>query len=198
MNTKDLLTISTAAIATAALTVATLGGGSTEAGGDAAAPAAKITAPSLVTHGVTLTLNAKDNRVFKTGEQPEFELKAMNGTQPATVHVALELNSTTMASLASRVMRSPNILWHDEMTLSLKPNETKVMALAAKTNLPPNCFISVVLREAGTNEERATLESSLNPNAVAISRARLPAIVALNFSTLTNMAVSPVVITVAK
>ncbi len=184
MKTNDLLTITTAAVATAALTVATFGGSPLEAGGDAATPALKIAIPMLVSHGVTMTLTAPGGRVWKAGEQPAFELKAVNGAgQAATVCVSVTMNSTSLASMMSRVPRAPAVLWQEQCTLTLKAGETQVFTLAAHTNLPPNCMISVLLGEVDPTLAKkgvTTSFASFGPGAA------LPLISALNFSTLTN------------
>ena len=56
MKTKDILTITTAALGTATLTVAAFWAGPTDAGHDADAPPAKIAKPRLISHGVEMAL----------------------------------------------------------------------------------------------------------------------------------------------
>jgi hypothetical protein len=63
MKTKDLLTITSVAVGTAALTVAAFWAGPIGAGGDGDEPN-KVPQPRLVSHGAELTLTAKDGRVF--------------------------------------------------------------------------------------------------------------------------------------
>jgi hypothetical protein len=96
MKTKDILTITTVALGTATLTVAAFWAGPIEAGGDADAASAKIAKPQLVSHGVEMTLAATGGRVFKAGDQPEFELTALNTTnQPASVSVCVTMTASS-------------------------------------------------------------------------------------------------------
>ena len=148
MKTKDILTITTVALGTAMLTVAAFWAGPSEAGGDADAPSAKIARSRFVSHGVEMTLASASGRVSKAGDQPEFELTALNTTnQLASVSVCVTMTSSSPADALSRVIRLPTVLWEQEQVVTLQPNETKVLALCASTNLPPNSVISVFLRE---------------------------------------------------
>jgi hypothetical protein len=179
MKTKDILTIMTVAFGTATLTVAAFWAGSLDAGSDADAPSAKIAKPQLVSHGVELTLALAGGRVFKAGEQPEFELTALNTTnQPASVSVCVTMTSSSPADALSRVIRMPAVLWQQEQIVTLQPKETKVLALCAGTNLPPNSVISVSLREPGEKAAPFT-----------------PSIVALSFSTVVPKVLPTVALT---
>ena len=167
MKTKDILTIATVALGTATLTVAAFWAGPIEAGGDADAPPAKLAKSRLVSDGVELTLASADGRVFKAGDQPEFELTALNTTnQPANVSVCVTMTASSPADAFSRVIRLPKVLWQQEQVVTLQPHAAKVIALCASTNLPPNSVISVSLREQ--DQKAAPF---------------LPGIVALSFST---------------
>lgn len=150
MKTKDLLTIATAALGTAALTVAAFWAGPMDASNDADAPSAKIAKARLVSHGVELALAAAGGRTFHAGEQAEFELTALNTTdQPASVGVGVTLTASAPADALSRTIRLPSVLWQREQVVTLQPRETKVLTLCAQTNLPPNSVIAVSLREPG-------------------------------------------------
>ena len=167
MKTKDILTITTVALGTATLTVAAFWAGPIEAGGDADAPTAKIAKSRFLSHGVEMTLAPAGGRVFKAGDQPEFELTALNPTnQPASVSICVSMTAASPADALSRVIRLPMVMWQQEQVVTLKPNETKVIALCASTNLPPNSVISVSLGEP--NEKAALIR---------------PGIEALSFST---------------
>ena len=167
MKTKDILTITTVALGTATLTVAAFWASPIEAGNDADAPPARIAKSRLLSHDVELTLAPAAGRVFKAGDQPEFELMALNTTnQPASVSVCVTMNSSSPADALSRVIRLPQVLWQQEQIVRLQPKETKVFAMHASTNLPPNSVISLSLREQGTKAAPFT-----------------PGIVALSFST---------------
>ena len=148
MKTKDIMTITTVALGTATLTVAAFWAGPIAAGSDADAPPAKIAKSRFVSHGVEMTLASAGGRVFKAGDQPEFELMALNATnQPASVSVCVAMTSSSPAGALSRVISMPTVLWQQEQVVTLPPQETKVLALCAGTNLPANSMISVSLRE---------------------------------------------------
>ena len=147
MKKKDLLTIATVALGTATLTVAGFWAGPSEAGSEADTPPAKIAKPRFVARGVEMTLAAADGRVFKAGDQPAFELTALNTTdQAASASVCVTMTASAPANMISRVIRLPQVLWQQEQTVTLQPRETRVLALCASTNLPPNSVISVLLR----------------------------------------------------
>jgi len=168
MKAKDILTITTVALGTATLMVATFWAGPIEAGADADAPPGKIAKSRLSSHGVEMTLAAAGGRVFKAGDAPEFELTALSTTnQLASVAVCVTMTSSSPADALSRVIRLPKVLWQQEQVVTLQPNETKVLALCASTNLPANSVISVSVREQG--QKAAPLP---------------PGIVALSFSTI--------------
>jgi hypothetical protein len=171
MKMKDLLTIITVALGTATLTVATFLADSLEAGSEANPPAATIAKPRLVAHGMEMTLAPADGRFFKTGDQPGFELRAvntLNESSDATVHVTM--TASAPVSPLSRVVLMPVVLWQEEWSLKLEPNETRVFTFTARTNLPANSVISVSLSEANSREQT-----------MATGRG----IVALSFSTVT-------------
>ena len=148
MKTKDLLTIATAALGTATLTVIAFWAGPLDAGNDADAPPAKLPRARLVSRGVELGLAPVGGRTFKAGDQPKFELTALNTTdQPASVSVCVTLASAAPPNPLARVILLPSVLWQREQLVMLSPKETKVLALCANTNLPANRVISVVLRD---------------------------------------------------
>jgi hypothetical protein len=169
MKTKDILTITTVALGTATLTVAAFWAGPIEAGSEGDAPPAKIGQSRLVTQGVAMTLAPAEGRVFKAGDQPQFELTAVNTTQqPASASVQVTMTSFSMASMASRVGPRPNVLWKRDQIVNLKPNETKAINLGASTNLPPNSVISVSLGEPNpTSARRGTGIEALSFSTVA-------------------------------
>lgn len=167
MKAKDILTMTTAALGTATLTVTAFWAGPMDAGNDADAPPARITKSRLISHGVELTLAPAGGRVFKAGDVPEFELAALNTTkEPASASVCVTMTSASPADALSRVIRLPMVLWQQEQVVSLEPSETKVVTLCASTNLPANSIISVSLREA--NQKATPFQ---------------PGILALHFST---------------
>ena len=147
MKTKDLLTIATAALGTAAVTVVTFWAGPIDAGHDADALPPKLAKSLLISHGVELALTPAGGRTFKAGDQPEFALTAINTTsQPASVSVCVAMTASAPINKLSRAIPVPSLLWQQEQIVSLQPNESKLYALCAKTNLPPMSVISVSLQ----------------------------------------------------
>ena len=168
MNTKDLLTIATAALGTATLTVVAFWAGPIDAGNDADTPPPKIAKARFVSHGIELSLAPAGGCTFKAGDQPEFELTALNTThQAATAAITVTLSASSPPDPMARTIRLPSMLWQQDQSLTLKPSETKTLTLSARTNLPPNSVISVSLRDQ-------------NPGAGPVPAA----ITALSFSTL--------------
>jgi hypothetical protein len=170
MKTKDLLTIATAALGTASLTVVTFWAGPIDAGNDADTPPPKLAKSLLISHGLELALAPAGGRTFKAGDQPDFTLTALNTTtQPASASVSVTMTASAPVNALSRAIPIPSVLWRQEQIVSLQPNETKIYALSAKTNLPPMRVISISLQDL---EQKTT---------------RFPAgIVALSFSTAPN------------
>ena len=94
MKTKDLTMIATAALGTATLTVAALWTGSLDAGNDADSPPPKIAKPLLVTRGIEVALAPAGERVFRAGDQPAFELTALNTThQPTSASLCVTMSA---------------------------------------------------------------------------------------------------------
>jgi hypothetical protein len=176
MKTKDLLTIATAALRTASLTVVTFWAGPIDAGNDADAPPPKLAKSLLISHGVELAVAPASGRAFKAGDQPEFTLTALNTTcQSASASVCVTMTATAPVNKLSRAISMPSVLWRQEQIVSLQPNETKLYALSAKTNLPPMSVISISLQDL---EQKATRFP--------------PGIVVLSFSTAPEGALPPV------
>jgi hypothetical protein len=152
MKTKDLLIIASTALGTATLTVAFLAS-PRMSGDDANLMAATIAKPKLSANGIEMTLCAANGRQFKAGDQPEFELRAVNTlSQPCDVTVRVSLSAETMDSMFSRIVPMPSVLWHEELAIALKPNETKAFTLATRTNLPAKSHITVILTTVGQPE----------------------------------------------
>ncbi len=148
MKAKDLLTMTTAALGTATLTVAAFWAGPIDAGNDADAPPPKVARARLVSQGVELTLATAGGRKFQAGDRPEFELTALNTTgEAAGLGVDVTMTASSPRDAMSRTIRLPSSLWQCQQFVELKPRETKVLTLCASTNLPPHSVISVSLRE---------------------------------------------------
>ena len=170
MKANDLLTIATAALGTATLTVTAFWAGPLDAGNDAEAPAPMIAKTRLISRGIELGLSPAGGRTFQAGDQPEFELTAINTTdQPASVSVGVTMTASSLADALSRTVRLPQVLWRQEQIVSLGPNETNVLTLVTGTNLPAKSVVSVSLQDM---EQKAPLG--------------LGGVMALSFSTTTN------------
>ena len=57
------------------------------------------------------------------------------------------MTATAPVNKLSRAISLPLVLWRQEQIVSLQPNETKLYALSAKTNLPPMSVISLSLQD---------------------------------------------------
>ncbi len=188
MKTNDLLKIATAALGTATLTVAFLAS-PLMSGNDANPLAATIAKPKLAANGIEMTLSCANGREFKAGDQPEFELRAVNTLQqPSVVSVCATLSAAAPVSLFSRAMPIPSILWHEELALALGPNETKVLTLAARTNLPANSVMSVSLAQVGLGGKAAAVGNPGTAFLAPLWPGGQPGIVALRFSTVPPVA----------
>jgi hypothetical protein len=182
MKAKDLLTITTVALGTAALAVAAFSGGSMEAGNGADGVAAQITRPKLLSHGVEITLASTDNHVFKAGDEPTFDLNAVNTTPaPETVCIRLVMNASSFQDMISRVARPAAPIWQNTLTLNLNPGQTKTLPLATHVKIAPNQMVSVLLQEVDPSPQPAPVASSLSKGALV--PAPKQSVVALNFST---------------
>lgn len=194
MKTNDLLIISTVALGTAALTVLTLWPGTVDAGNDAVVQA-EIAQPKFVAHGLELSLAPANGRVPKAGETPVFQLKAVSLTNLASsISVRVSMNASAPADALSRAIRIPTVLWVDERSFTVGPGETKLIALACGTNLPPNKFINVTLQDVQSHENPTLTSASLFAQIPGHSGFPGSGFVALSFSTVASGA-GPVLVT---
>jgi len=180
MKMKDFAIIGSATLVTATLTVAAFLPNSLNAGDDTAPE--KIAQPKLVSNGVEFTLAAVDHQTFKAGDEPAFDLRAVN-TVGKDVDAAVLVSMTAMAppSKLSRMLTYPQMLWQKSCPLTLKPNETKIISLTTGTKLPPNSMINVKLQPVDPQDANAN-EKANGPMPVKINDTS--AIVAVSFSTL--------------
>lgn len=182
MKTKDLAIIGSVAFATATLTVAFFLPNSLNAGNDAAP--AQIVQPRLVSNGMEFTLAAAEHQTFKAGDEPSFELKAVNTTaENADATVLVSMTSMAPPSRMSRMVVGAAPIWKKSCPVTLKPNETKVIALDTMTKLPQNSTINIVLQITSPQEAGANAQPM--PYVVMTPAGYPPsAIVALSYSTL--------------
>ena len=188
MNTKDLLTITAVAVGTATLTVATFLAPPLEAGSDADTLSATIPKPKLLANDIEMTLAPADGQIFKAGDQPAFELHAVNtARQPSHATVCVTMTSSSPNDKFSRLIRMPQVLWREERSLSLDTGESKAFVFSSKTNLPSGSLISVSLSRVDSSDKAP---SAVSPTTAARINNPLPSfviagrgIVALEFST---------------
>jgi hypothetical protein len=166
MKTQDLLTITMVALGTATLTVATFLAHSLKAGGEGNPPATTIATPKLVADGIEMTLAPAGGREFKAGEQPAFELRAVNTlNKSCSVAVCVRMSSTGPESTLSRMPIMPRSLWQEERILTLGPNQTQAIQFSTRTNLPVNSMISISLSKAPSpGERKAPPPGALRPS----------------------------------
>jgi len=188
MKMKDLVTITTTAITTAALTVVLFLVHSLEAGSDANPLAPTIAKPKLIANEVEMALTPSEGRSFKAGDQPAFELQAINTSdKPASVSIRLAMAASAPASLMSRVLNVPAVFWQQDRALTLGPKETRIFTFNTLTNLPANKIVSVALSEVDSLKQ-LTAGNDLVPGFRAgsfLPNATKQSIVALSISTLT-------------
>jgi hypothetical protein len=165
MKTKDLLIITTTAIATAAGTVAFLIPTSLNADGEATLPP-KISPPRFRANGLEFAVTAKDGRLPKAGDPLALELQVRSLTNsPATASIRLVLSASSPADALSRAIRLPTLLWQKQEFMTVAPNETKVLSLSTVTNLPAGKIFSVTLQEVvpgNASDSANTLAGKLN------------------------------------
>lgn len=192
MKTQDIVTIVSVAIGTAALTVMSLWTTPLEAGDEGATLAPEIARPKLVTRGIELTLTKAGGRAFAAGDEPVFELHAVNTTgEAASTTIRIAMTASSPANALSRVIRLPSVLWQQSQTLALNPNEAKSVVVSTKTKLPANSLISVSLQESDSFDTTTAALAHVQPLLQSAPRPLL-GIVAMTFSTIAG-ATSPVV-----
>src|SRR6516165_6342304 len=99
MKNKSIVTVTSVALGTAGIVMATFVGTRLEAGGEACARQAKIAKPQLTLGSVELTLGTKGGQRFKAGEKPVFELTAYNtSSEPARFSTCVSMSYYTIAS----------------------------------------------------------------------------------------------------
>ncbi len=178
MKKQDLLTATTVALGTAALSVAAFWPGSLDAGDEEQRATAKIAQPKLFAEGVELSLSSPQDRTFREGDQPTFELAALNtNSTPVELTLHLAMSASSPADALSRVVRTPSMLWQADKSIVLAPGEAKKVAVPTATKLPSKNLISVTMQQA------VPAESS--PIPIQHRAAQTPgAVVMLSFSTL--------------
>ncbi len=184
MKKKDVLTITTVALGTAALTVASFWTRPIDAGTDPEGPAVTIVQPTLATRGLELSVSYPGKERIKAGDRPHFELKAVNTTsEMKAAKVCVAITATAPVSMLARTIPMPTVVWQREEPLTLKPNETLQIPLAIMTGMPANQAMSVQLSE-GEAAALPAVNSAINTASKPLFLQQ--SIVAFTFSTATN------------
>jgi hypothetical protein len=182
---KNILTILSVALTTAALTVLAFWSVPIEAGNEAQNQAPKVAQPKLLTNGIEMTLVAAEGKTFQAGDEPVFQLTAVNTTaEPATAHLRLVMDSISPASAMSRIGPVPAMIWHQDCTIALKPNEKKTMTVASNTKLPVSGAITVSMQPIDPNTPALTAIQAQAGKGLRRAMLAPSRVVALNFSTL--------------
>jgi len=124
----------------------------------------KIADPRVAAGGVEMKLKAAGNRTFKEGEEPIFELTAVNTTdQPTSVTVGTLMTATPAVDRRSRTLAMAVPLWQDLRTITLGPRQTQIITESTNATLQPNKKIDVYLGLANAApNSRAGLVSMLS------------------------------------
>ena len=147
MDTKDLSKMASAAVITLGITLVAALPGFIDANDDGNRVGPKIENPRLIDSGAEVRLKSADNRTFREGDEPVFELTAVNTTdQPTEITVETLMNSTANPAPRARTPSMPITLWSEPHTFSLGPQETRTITVATGTRLPANSRIDVYLR----------------------------------------------------
>jgi hypothetical protein len=167
MKSEDISKMASAALVTLVITLAAfgpefIGFGAADAANDDSGRSTRIENPKLVAGGVEMRLASRGNLTFKDGEEPVFELTAINTTdQAATVTVEASMTSTPKPPRLSRTPARPVALWQNPITISLGPRETKIFSESTQTTLPVDSRVDVYLRTVNTSSETLNSRSDL-------------------------------------
>lgn len=184
MKAQDLLQTTAVAMGTAILTVAAFLAAPLDAGNETNPIDATIPNPKLVSQGVEFTVAPVDGCGLKAGDQPEFELRAVNTSDTSsTVTIHLAMTGSAPVSPMSRMMPMPSLLWQHESTLTLRANESRSVPLVTKTDLPANTVVSVALSEVDPNNKTTVPNAAAATFVPQLMPARSGGVVVLSFST---------------
>jgi len=184
MKTKDLLSITTAALGAAVLTVLAFGSRPLEAG-PGEIPPPQIAQPKLQAHGLTLSLAAAKATGLKAGDQPAFDLTVVNTNDAdASAVVRVAMSCSAPLSPMARTIPIPALVWQERRALTLKPHETNVFAFPTHTTLPADKVVMIGLEEATESSTSAVASKAGPPSAPGLLSPR--GIVALTFTTATH------------
>ena len=146
MKIKDILTIGSVAMGTAALTVVTFWSHPINAGLESEGPITMIPQAKLVCHDIELGVTTENGKAVRDGENPRFTLTAVNKAATSqTAHICISVSKTAPASAISRTIAMPTVIWTKEQMVTLQGNESKTIPFTVWTNLPANQVVSIHL-----------------------------------------------------
>jgi hypothetical protein len=122
---------------------------------------AVITQPQFESQGCVFVLKT-DKAEYEAGDRPTVDIKASNPTDKAVeAKVWINILGSAPASLASRMLPIPRVLWSHPYVVSLKPSEVKTLNITSDAKLPAGQNISFTM----TDKQRAVLAINLGVKA---------------------------------
>jgi hypothetical protein len=165
--------------AVAAFGVTWVGFSPSNATADGPTPAVAINAPTLDIEGVSISGNTikgdswlgvvDSTTLVKPGLLPQFELRAVNTTgSERSVRFSASLLTSRIPNPLSRVpmpTESPKSQWMEDLTLDLKPGESRVIPISTDLVLAPMSAATLRLESGGQKVD--ALAMSTGPKSLA-------------------------------
>ena len=122
---------------------------------------AVIAQPQFASQGCVFKLKA-DKAEYEAGDRPTVEVKASNPTEKSVeTTVWINILGSAPASLASRMLPIPQVLWSKPCVVSLKPGEARTLNITSDAKLPAGQNISFIM----TDKQRAVMAINLDVKA---------------------------------
>ncbi len=122
---------------------------------------AVIAQPQFASQGCVFVLKA-DKAAYEAGERPILEVKASNPTDKSVeTTVWINILGSAPASLVSRMLPIPQVLWSKPCVVNLKPGEVKTLNITSDAKLPAGQNILFTM----TDKQRAVLVINLGVKA---------------------------------
>jgi hypothetical protein len=171
MRRQGVLVVFGTAAVTTAFTVMLFAPRGVGAGDAVTRIKAMIAQPHFTSQGCVLVLKT-DQVEYEAGDRPTVEVKASNPTdKPVETTVWISISASAPASLMSRMLPVPRVLWSHSCVVSLKPGEAKTMSVTSDAKLPAGQNIAFTM----TDKQRTVLASSLGTKPPKASQASHPA-----------------------
>jgi hypothetical protein len=167
---KDWLCLGVAAVAGFGGTLAGFYPASATADGPTAAAVKKT--PTLNLDGVMVTADVAGAKagggfvtVVKAGLLPGFELRATNTSEvEKSVHFSADVMTSRVPNMLSRVpmpVTSPKSVWSQELTLDLKPGESRVIPVSTELALGAMSTATVRLTSSEQKVDALAMSSAM-------------------------------------